>query len=230
MPELSLGLAFGAGLLAIVNPCGIGMIPAYLAMQGASGARPSGRRFLSGVVGLVLGFVGIFSAVALGLALFGHVLLQAVPLVAGAIGLGLLGFGLLTLAGRRVRLPVPGFAIRSADSFDGQVLFGATYALASLGCALPVFLSLAAAALSARSPLALAGNVAAFAIGAAVMISALVALGAAGAQLARALPGPLLARYASGTLLSVAGAYLLYLQLGFLIGYPFGIPVVTLPL
>jgi len=114
MPELSLGLAFGAGLLAIVNPCGIGMIPAYLAVQGASGARPSGRRLLSGVMGLVLGFVGIFSAVAFGLALFGHVLLQAVPLVAGAIGLGLLGFGLLTLAGRRVHLPVPGFAIRSA--------------------------------------------------------------------------------------------------------------------
>jgi len=93
-----------------------------------------------------------------------------------------------------------------------------------------VFLSLAAAALSARSPLALAGNVAAFAVGAAVVISALVALGAAGAQLARALPGPLLARYASGALLSVAGTYLLYLQLGFLIGYPFGIPVVTFPL
>jgi len=55
-------------------------------------------------------------------------------------------------------------------------------------------------------------------------------VGAASGQVARALPSPLLSRYASGALLSSAGAYLLYLQLGVLIGYPLGIPVLAPPL
>lgn len=229
MPELSLGLAFSAGLLAIVNPCGLGMIPAYLAIQSESGAI-SVRHFVSGVIGLVAGFVAIFSGVALAIALFGHVLLRAVPFVAAAIGVGLLVFGLLTLAGRRVHLRLPASSIRGGSSFTGQVLFGATYALGSLGCALPIFLTFAATALADRGPLALVSDIGAFALGATVMVTALVVVGALGGRLGRSLSGSVVSRYASGGVLTAAGAYLLYLQLGFLIGYPFGIPTIALPL
>lgn len=54
--------------------------------------------------------------------------------------------------------------------------------------------------------------------------------GLVAASVGRLLRSPALARYGGGALLSAAGLYLLYLQLGFLIGYPFGIPAITLPL
>lgn len=42
--DSALPLAFGAGLLAVVNPCALGMIPAYLALRAGSGAEShSGR-------------------------------------------------------------------------------------------------------------------------------------------------------------------------------------------
>src|SRR5581483_1387512 len=160
------------------------------------------------------GFVSVFAAVALALALFGHALLRAAPFVAGGIGLVLLALGFVTLLGRTVHLALPGARVAGGGPrFGARLAFGATYALASLGCALPIFLAFVA-----------------FALGTAASLVALVALGAATGFAGRFLRSPALARYGGGALLSAAGLYLLYLQLGFLIGYPFGIPVITLPL
>lgn len=221
-------LAFGAGVLAILNPCALGMIPAYLALH-------AGRRGLAaataGLVALVLGFVGVFSGVALSLAVFGHALLRAAPFVAGAIGAILLAFGLVTLLGRTVHLALPGAGVAGGGPrFGAQVAFGATYALASLGCALPIFLAFAGIALTDRDVAGLLGTLVAFALGTATSLVVLVALGAVTGVAGHFLRSPALARYGGGALLSGAGLYLLYLQLGFLIGYPFGIPAITLPL
>lgn len=108
-------------------------------------------------------------------------------------------------------------------------MFGATYALASIGCALPVFLSFVAVALSDRDPFELAGALVAFALGATTMVTALVLVGAATSYAGRTLPGAAVSRFASGALLTASGAYVSYLQLGVLIGYPLGVPVVSLP-
>ncbi len=224
----TLGLAFGAGALAIMNPCALGMIPAYLALH-ADHRRLAAAS--AGLAALVLGFVGVFSAVALALAVFGHALLRAAPFVAGAIGLVLLALGIVTLLGRTVHLALPGARVAGGGpSFGAHVLFGATYALASLGCALPIFLAFTGIALSDRDAAGLLGTLVAFALGTAASLVVLVALGAATGFAARFLRSPALARYGGGALLSTAGLYLLYLQLGFLIGYPFGIPAITLPL
>ena len=224
----TLALAFGAGVLAIVNPCALGMIPAYLALH-------AGRRGLAattaGLLALVLGFVGVFTGVALALALFGHALLRAAPFVAGGIGLVLLALGIVTLLGRAVHLALPGAGIEGGGPrFGAQLAFGATYALASLGCALPIFLAFTGVALTDRDAVGLLGTLVAFALGTATSLVALVALGAATGFASRALRSRVLARYGGGALLFGAGLYLLYLQLGFLIGYPFGIPAITLPL
>lgn len=233
METFSVGLALGAGMLSVANPCALGMIPAYVALRAqAAGGRRLHVVVLTGVGGLVAGFVGVFVAVALALSIFGRVLLQSVPFVAGAVGLALLVVGAATLLGRHVRLAVPAAEIRGGpDGIAAQVLFGATYALASLGCALPIFLAFAATALAARDPLVLVLTVVTFAAGAAVTLLALVVVGVAAQGASRRVPGGgFAARYAGGSLIAFAGLYLLYVQLGWLIGYPFGLPVVALPL
>lgn len=228
--DSALPLAFGAGLLAVINPCALGMIPAYLALRTAGGAES--RSLSLSVLGLVVGFVGVFSIVGVLVAAFGHALLAAVPLVAGLIGATLVGLGITTLAGRPFHLALGFGRIHGgAGQFVAQTAFGATYGLASLGCALPVFLAFAAIALTNRGLASLIVTLSAFSAGAALMLLALVLIGAARPTAGRGLRlTRILERYGGGALLIVAGLYILYLQLGFLIGYPFGIPVVTLPL
>lgn len=224
----TLALAFTAGMFAVVNPCALGMIPAYLALGGS--ARPTVSVVIRGVGGLALGFVGLFSLVALLVALFGHALLSVTPFVGGAIGLILVALGLATLFGRSVHVGLPSLAIRGgSERFVSQVVFGATYGLASLGCALPIFLAFSATAFSSRDPIGLIATITFFAAGTATMLLGVVLLASGGARLGRRLPTQALMRYGGGALLVVAGLYLSYLQLGFLIGYPFGIPAVSLP-
>lgn len=225
----SLALAFTAGMFAVVNPCALGMIPAYVALGGS--ARPSVAAILRGTGGLAIGFVGLFSVVALLLAIFGHALLTAIPFIGGLIGLGLVALGLAMVLGRAVHFGLPTLAIRGGpDRVLSQVLFGATYGLASLGCALPVFLAFSATALGSRDGVGLVATIAFFAAGTATMLLGVVLLATMGAGLGRRLPTDALLRFGGGALLVAAGLYLSYLQLGFLIGYPFGIPTVTLPL
>lgn len=227
--DTTLPIAFGAGLLAVVNPCALGMIPAYLALR-AGQSLAIGSLLLS-ALGLVIGFVGTFSIVAVVVVIFGHALLGAVPLVAALVGAGLLMLGATTLLGGPVHLDLRSAAISDgAEHFLGQIIFGATYGLASLGCALPVFLAFGAVALASRDLLTFAGTLVAFSVGAAVTLLGLVMVTAVAPTMGRALPTRAIARYGGGVLLVASGLYILYLQLGFLIGYPFGIPTVTLPL
>ncbi len=232
MDGVSIGLAFGAGALSIANPCALAMVPAYVLLRAQTAARGAAPTLaVTGVVGLLVGFVGVFTLAGLALSLAGRTLLQLVPFIAGAVGLGLVWVGVRTLLGRPPHVALPAVAIRGGpESLTGQLLFGATYALASLGCALPVFLAYTVS-VAAAGPIASVANLVAFSVGAATTLLAVVvvALGAQGAG--GLLPGGReLARYGGGLLLTLAGLYIAYLQLGWLIGYPVGVPALTLPL
>ncbi len=100
--------------------------------------------------------------------------------------------------------------------------------MASLGCALPIFLAYAASAID-LSPAVFLANLTAFSAGAAAALVGVVAvaLGAREAE-ARVPAAGLIARYGGGALITAAGLYVAYLQLGWLIGYPLGVPAVTL--
>ncbi|MBI2324844.1 MAG: hypothetical protein HYU87_07765 [Chloroflexi bacterium] len=212
--DASIGLAFTAGLLSALNPCAVGMLPAYLALRTSTGPASG----LVAVVvaqagGLIVGFVGTFSLIALTLALFGRGLLTAVPFIAGAIGIALVTLGIATLAGRPFHLRLPAIAVRGGTGVGGQALFGATYALASLGCALPVFLGFTAAALAQRELPALVATVTAFSAGSAVTLLGLVLIAAWVNEDGGLVPTRGLARYGGGGLLIAGGAYLLWVQL-----------------
>jgi len=160
---LPVGYAFGAGMIAAVNPCGFAMLPAYLALYlGAGGQvdqRSGARRLAEAVVvgGTVsAGFVVLFAAAGAVISAGGRFLLPVMPWIGLAIGVGLVLLGLAMLAGRTFN---PALFEQLADhigrsrerSLRGFFLFGLAYGLASLSCTLPVFMIAAGSALISGS-------------------------------------------------------------------------------
>ena len=153
-----LALAFGAGMVATVNPCGFAMLPAYLSyfmgIQDEGKSRAATLRSALVVGGVVsLGFLVVFGAA--GIVISGVSTRLAndwIPWLALAVGVGLTILGLAMLRGfeLKVGLPKAGRAstVRSYRNIFG---FGVSYAIASLSCTLPVFLTLIATQFSARS-------------------------------------------------------------------------------
>ncbi len=113
-----IGYAFGAGLLAAVNPCGVAMLPAVVGYELGvwSGGPVRPLRGLWFGLRATAGFVGLFSAFGLVIVFGGRTLIGLVPWGAAAVGVGLVILGALTLSGRRphvvalsrVELPVGG--------------------------------------------------------------------------------------------------------------------------
>ncbi len=159
-----LGFAFGAGILATVNPCGFAMLPAFLAFYlGEADGNRSGlvSRVVNGLtVGAAVsaGFAAVFIAVALATSAGLRPLVQYVPWVAVIFGVALVLMGVATLAGRHLGVGlVERFRPGTERSAGQMVVFGAAYAVASLSCTLAVLLELVAQALATRSPLRMLG-------------------------------------------------------------------------
>ncbi len=212
-----LSFAFGAGILATVNPCGFAMLPAFLAfyLGEADGLRSDlASRFLNGLgVGAAVsaGFAGVFIAVALATSAGLRLLVQYVPSVAVVIGAALVVVGGAMLAGRHLGVGlVERFRPGTQRTVGRMVVFGAAYAVASLSCTLAVLLALVAQALATRSPLEMLGIFGAYGAGAgtvltALTVSAALARGGLVRWLRRLLP--VVSRMA-GAVLVVSGAYL----------------------
>lgn len=160
---LPVGYAFGAGMIAAVNPCGFAMLPAYLALYlGAGGQadRHGGVRRLAEAVivggAVSAGFVVLFAAAGAVISAGGRFFLPVMPWVGLAIGIGLVLLGLAMLTGRTFN---PALFEQLADritgsrerSLRGFFLFGLAYGLASLSCTLPVFMIAAGSALISGS-------------------------------------------------------------------------------
>ncbi len=211
--------AFGAGLLATVNPCGFAMLPSFLSLY--MGSSDSGERSLSvrGAqgfrIGLALtgGFASVFVVAGLiisaGLRSFVHV----IPWVALVIAAGLVLLGLAMLLGAHVGLtPASRISVgeRRADGYRRVALFGATYAFASLSCTLAVFLIVVSQAVAVANPARVLAVFAAYAAGSATVLVALsVSVALAKVAVARAVRwlAPLVNRLA-GALLVASGVYL----------------------
>lgn len=143
--------ALAAGMLATVNPCGFAMLPAYLGFFIGEGA---GTRRSALGVGLTvsIGFIGVFAVAGALVASGVRVVVAWIPWMAGLVGLGLIVVGVAELRGVHVLIRSFGRGSPTRDrSFRGLVGFGASYAVASLSCTLPVFLSIVAGALTGRT-------------------------------------------------------------------------------
>ncbi|MFG1838022.1 cytochrome c biogenesis CcdA family protein [Micromonospora sp. NPDC049175] len=205
-------LALTAGMLGAVNPCGFALLPAYLSLlvAGASDVRGAVGRALTAAAGLTLGYVVVFGAFGLALAPLAGWLRPRLPWLTVVLGVLLAVAGCWLLAGRR--LPAPGWSARAprlTRTWPSMALFGAAYALASLGCAIAPFLAIVVTSLQAGSTgrgLALFG---AYALGMGLVV-AVAALGVAllrdGLVARLRVAGALVPRL-SGLVLLLAGGY-----------------------
>ncbi|GGO85460.1 cytochrome C biogenesis protein CcdA [Nocardioides phosphati] len=229
-----LALAFGAGLLAPVNPCGFGLLPAVLtATSGATGTGTRGdsvetaglvARLAAGLragLALAVGFTATFTVIGLLLTVGVRSVITLVPWIAAALGAALALIGLALLAGWHPALRLPG---RHPDptKVTGTrrlVAFGSGYAIASASCTLAVLLAVVTQA-AATTWIGVIAVFTAYAAGSALLLVSLALLAAGTATaLARSLRA--IAPYASriaGALLASSGLYLLYYWLPQLLG------------
>jgi cytochrome c-type biogenesis protein len=170
---LPFGFAFGAGMVATVNPCGFVMLPAYLGMyvgDDVAGKRaaetnpttvqhlmrqaiPHLVKALYVSVALGLGFVVLFGAVGLLVSAGARSVATAFPWISLTLGFAMTLLGAYLFAGGKLYTGVAQSAANHIgdprdQSLRGYFLFGISYATASLSCTLPIFLGIVTASLA----------------------------------------------------------------------------------
>ena len=206
-----LSTAFAAGMVATVNPCGFAMLPAYLGFF-LGEDRKADR---TGVVALSVasGFLVVFTVAGVLISLGLRAVVGAIPWLALAVGVGLVIVGVAQLTGRRLLPTVPGVSrARKSGSVGGMFVFGVSYAVASLSCTLPIFLSLVGGIVSADS---LTTSVLAFAAYGAGMATAVTGVTLVVASGKKGLMARIrrLARHLdtiSGVVMTAAGAFIVW--------------------
>ncbi len=216
-PELL--YAFTLGMLAVVNPCGFPLLPAYLELfvAGSATGGPVGqvaRALRSGAL-MTVGFVAVFGTlglvVELGWTAFADHAVTVARYAMAVVGVAMVGLGLAWLLQHPLELQLPvGRAGRGVRRPVAMAVFGASYAVASIGCALPLFLSGVAASFTHRGAAAGAGVFLSYGLGmGTVLIALAVVVALAGPRALRPLRG--LSRYVpvvGGGLLVLVGLYL----------------------
>ncbi|GJO02574.1 cytochrome C biogenesis protein CcdA [Mycobacterium marinum] len=225
MNSALVALAFAAGSVAALNPCGFAMLPAYLLLVvrgqhgGESGeaASPIGAvgRAIAATMGMALGFLTVFGA-------FGALTISAastvqryLPYLTVLIGVLLVGLGVWLLSGRELAALTPsGFGPRWAPTarLGSMYGYGVSYAVASLSCTIGPFLAVTGAGLRGGSILGAVAIYLAYIAGLTMVVGALaIAAATASSALAdrlrRVLP---LVNRISGGLLVVVGLYVGY--------------------
>ena len=223
MNAIPLAFAFSAGMLASVNPCGFAMLPAFVSyyLTGEddtdSGSATRILQSLSLSLPVTVGFVSVFLVAGAAITLGGRAIVRITPWAGLAIGVLLIVLGGWSLLSKRsipINVPAPTIDY-SSRSPRNMLLFGLAYAIASLGCTLPIFLSIVGSALALGSFFPSLLVFLSYGLGMGVVLAA-VALGAALFQgavarhLRRVLP---YVHSVSALALIGAGLYLIYYQL-----------------
>jgi len=161
MPDFSLSLVFGAGVLSFLSPCVLPLVPPYLTyMSGASfeqlrsdgaSAGTLWRRSVFTSLFFILGFSVVFVTLGASATAFGQVFRQILPIltpIAGlliiAMGLHFLGVFRIGMLDRQMRHQGPGVASGPLGGFG----LGLAFAIGWTPCIGPVLaaiLSVAAA-------------------------------------------------------------------------------------
>ncbi|WP_313450913.1 cytochrome c biogenesis CcdA family protein [Brevibacterium casei] len=212
-----LALAFAAGMIAPVNPCGLALLPAWITHAlGDAASSPAPVRFLRSLragLAVTIGFAGTLALAGIAVSAGARSLIQAAPALGLAVGVVLVLFGAAMLAGRSFSLRLPGIPSRVTarpPSTARMVVFGVGYAAASLSCTFGVFLAVVAQAQATASFAGLLLVFAVYAAGSAsVLLLVAVTAAAAGTALSRRIAS--LARYGprvTAAVLILTGAYL----------------------
>ena len=218
MIDAPLALAFAAGLVATVNPCGFAMLPAYLSyFMGLEEDQASrGRAMRSALaVGAVVstGFLVVFGLAGLLITAGFRFVIGAIPWFAVVVGVGVVALGIALLLGREITVGLPkAHRAASGRGYRTVFLFGVSYAVASLSCTLPVFLTVVAAQVTRGSFVSGVATFLAYASGMALVLMAItVALAVGKRSLVGRLKGAgrSIGRV-SGVILVATGSYIVW--------------------
>jgi cytochrome c-type biogenesis protein len=218
-PEGPFAYYLALGMVATVNPCGFAMLPAYLAYflgvddRDAEIPRASVATALRVALAVSAGFMAVFALAGLVVEMTALPVYENVPWISILIGLALFALGLAMLGGfePRVRLPRLDRGGRER-TIRSMFVFGVSYAIASIGCTLPLFLAAVSGTINRES---VADGVMVFgiyALGMGLVLAALtVAMALARTSIVRLLRRvqPYIGRVAGG-LVALAGAYVAY--------------------
>ena len=140
MFDVPFAFAFGAGMVATVNPCGFAMLPAYLGFFVGTDTATSTlggrlRRSLAVSVTMTAGFVVVFGTIGLLVQTVASSIDDHLSKVTVGIGIVLVLLGLWLLSGRQIR----GLGVRLDQggrdrTIISMFVYGVSYAVASLSC------------------------------------------------------------------------------------------------
>ena len=220
--DAPLALAFTAGMVATVNPCGFAMLPAYLsyflgleATSGGDGEPPTAgvARALVVAATVSAGFVALFALAGVLVSWTSFQVVDASPWLTIAIGGAVLVAGVAFMAGWDPSVSLPrldrGGRSRGAAS---MFVFGISYAIASLSCTLPAFTGVVATTFGRESFISGVATFVSYALGMALLLGILTVALALAHQgmvtgLRRALP---YVHRVSGLIMALMGAYLVW--------------------
>jgi cytochrome c biogenesis protein CcdA len=205
--------ALTLGMVAAVNPCGLPLLPAYLALfTGADvGHGPATARALRSGAGVSLGFVAVFGILGLAVDSGVRLVTSWLPAAMILVAVGLIWAGLRTLAGRAPGLVLPAPGLRPGRSLLAMISYGVTYAIGSLSCALPLFLAAVGGSFLRRGVWAGIWSYLAYALGMGLFVTAASVLTATvgATALARLRSAARWLPLVSGVVATVSGGYLL---------------------
>jgi cytochrome c biogenesis protein CcdA len=219
MIEAPFALAFGAGLVATMNPCGFAMLPAYLSYfmglnEDEAATRSASLRRALIVGGVMSGaFLLVFGITGLAITAGFRAVIDWIPWIALIVGAAVVILGIAMLFGYELTVGLPKAKRANKGSGLRSVFgFGISYGLASLSCTLPVFLSVVATQLTTQSFVSGVATFVVYGLGMSMMLLAVTIVLALGKQ---TLVGKLRssARYINriaGAVLVLAGTYIVW--------------------
>ena len=216
MIDAPLALAFASGMVATVNPCGFAMLPAYLGYF--LGLEGQGRDVQASVsrslaVGLSVsgGFLVVFGLAGLAIYHLQASIYEWVPWATIVIGLTLAVLGFAMLRGFEPVVWLPKMQRGGRTTGGGSMfVFGISYAVASISCALPLFTGAVVGTFRRENLVSSAAVFVAYALGMTLVLLVLtVSLGMARQGMVRRLRQALpYINRVSGVIIIIAGLYL----------------------
>lgn len=179
-PELA--LAFSAGMVATVNPCGFALLPAYLSyflgLDDTSEPSGVGRapvvRALAVSAAVTLGFLVVFGIMGFAWSSLQGLIGRRLPWFTLVVGVILVILGVAMLRGFEpvLRLPKVSMSNKSRQ-LSSMFVYGISYAIASLSCTIPIFIGIVSTTLERQSFFAGVATFLAYGLGMGVTLSIL---------------------------------------------------------
>ena len=216
---MNLSLSFIRGLVASINPCGFVLLPTYLmyflgvsVADGDAQRAPISRALYVGTM-VSSGFLAVFFAIGAVTQFWTQSLLDNAQYATLVIGILFVILGIAMLFG--YKLPIGTMQVKTGDrdrTLRSMFLYGVAYAVASLGCTLPLFMSTLFSTGVNKGYWAGVANVVMYALGmAVVVISLTLALAAANAGFVRWLKSKMqYVEMVSGAFVLLSGSYLIW--------------------